>query len=416
VQPRLGALDRERLGGLLAAVGNHEPKALTFLSLKPDVAYGITALHRRFLEIQGNRPAFKGTVTLQQKFCIYSFESIGVVARQISAGGFIRHVKLDEDGRATALAGHLLAVTERHPASLMQIFGKTATNQDHADRAPIRRLDTLRGLLATGTPVHQADLARATGLPPIALGTTLGALDRAGVVQYGTQPTYLMQSSYRATRPLERSQRRRPPDFYNSVVDHINARLEAAGSSSVDVSREEVEEHLVGDPRWAGAYIRDSLARTMYKLVARDQLRTVQDYAGQSRHTTITMDGAQERFVTDLVEGIEAIAAGDPDAHARGAASAAAIVADPARVRPLLTKAFAASKQSSNPVSGAEKQQRVLMVLARQDGLTTAEIVAALQPDLTKELTLGTLNALARAGKVSGERQHDGPYNRWHLL
>lgn len=45
-------LPSRRIGALLAAVGNHEAKALTFLSMEPAVGYGVSALHHRFLDIQ----------------------------------------------------------------------------------------------------------------------------------------------------------------------------------------------------------------------------------------------------------------------------------------------------------------------------------------------------------------------------
>jgi hypothetical protein len=41
-------------------------------------------------------------------------------------------------------------------------------------------------------------------------------------------------------------------------------------------------------------------------------------------------------------------------------------------------------------------------------------VTAELSPDLTKYLVAGTL-ALARAGKIRGENQPDGPYKRWLL-
>lgn len=42
-------------------------------------------------------------------------------------------------------------------------------------------------------------------------------------------------------------------------------------------------------------------------------------------------------------------------------------------------------------------------------------VTAELSPDLTKYLVAGTLAELARAGKIRGENQPDGPYKRWLL-
>jgi hypothetical protein len=71
------------------------------------VGYGVSALHRRFVDIQGSRPAFVGAVNLQQKYCIYSFEPIGLVRRATNDTGFIRHVK-DNQTDHTNVAPHLI--------------------------------------------------------------------------------------------------------------------------------------------------------------------------------------------------------------------------------------------------------------------------------------------------------------------
>jgi hypothetical protein len=142
----------------------------------------------------------------------------------------------------------------------------------------------------------------------------------------------------------------------------------------------------------------------------------VQDFAGQSRHTTVSLTAGQRRFVTVLVEGVVDIAGRDPNAVRAGVAAGRALIADPTRVRAMLRKAFTAPKQAANPVSKEEKERRVLDLLHRGDGLTTTDVVNALGPDLTKALALATLNGLVRAGQVIGERQPDGPYNRWYLV
>jgi hypothetical protein len=59
-----------------------------FLAMEPEVEYGVSSLHRRFLEIQGQRPVFKGTVNLQQKYVTYSFEPVGWSPARLRAGRF----------------------------------------------------------------------------------------------------------------------------------------------------------------------------------------------------------------------------------------------------------------------------------------------------------------------------------------
>ena len=410
----MDALDRHKLGELLAAVGNHEAKALLFLAMEPDTGYGITALHQLFLAIQGHRPAHKGTVTLQQKYCAHSFEPAALAVSRIGPGGFLEHARRDPDGRASALAGHLLTATEEHPASLMQLFAKTAMKVPGGDRPPIRRLDLLRALVAGEPETHVSQLARVTGLPGTVVSSGLEAFARIGVVRFDTQPTYLMRSRYRVTARVQRSAAGGDPVFYNGVVDAINRRLTATRGAGVDFARERLEADLRAEPRWVGKEIRDSLTKTLHTLVERGQIIALQDYAGRTRHTTVTLDPGQTRFITDLVSGIDALAAGDQEANTLALAQGRAILGDPGRVRHLVAKVFAASKLITNPLSQQDKENRVLALLAECDGLTSAQIVAALTPDFSKPLALGTLTALAREGRITRRRQSDGPYNIWY--
>jgi len=400
----------------MAAVGNHEAKALTFLSMEPGVGYGVSALHHRFLDIQGPRPVFVGTVSLQQKYCIYSFEPAGLVRLETNDKGFIRHVKDDAGGIATALAGHLLAVFERRRVTLSEIFGKTAVNEAagaDAERSPIRRLTLLHGLLDAPVPAHQAHIARRTGLREMTVGTSAAAMAEVGLLGYKTQPTYMMKSRYQVTRPLPTATGGGNYALHNAAVAYINSRWMA---DSVVITRDEVEAHLRTLPRWQDSRtLRDVLQRVMVRLTDHGHIVPVQDFVGHGRHTVLTLTARQRRFLEDLVSGIDAIAAGDRQTIKHSQDQARRIISDPARVRRLITKAYGASKLATNPISAAEKQRRILAILRAHNGATTEMVTTALSPDLTKNLVAGTLAALARAGKIRGEKQPDGPYKRWLL-
>jgi hypothetical protein len=136
---------------------------------------------------------FVGTVNLEQKYCIYSFEPTGVVRRETNDKGFIRHVKDDAGGIATALAGHLLAVSERRRVTLSEVFGKTAVNKAagaDAERSPIRRLTLLHGTLDAPLPAHQASIAQRIGLREMTIGTSAAATAEVGLLGYRpSQPT-----------------------------------------------------------------------------------------------------------------------------------------------------------------------------------------------------------------------------------
>ncbi|MGQ0845279.1 MAG: hypothetical protein ACT4QF_14220 [Sporichthyaceae bacterium] len=409
------AWTEQRLGDVLAAIGNHEAKALTFLAMREDVAYGVTAIYRRFLEIQGPRPAWIGVVTMAQKYVVYSFAPIGLVARQRNEGGFLRHVRHDPDGSARALAGFLLAYTEKHPAALTHVFGSTATNAfaTSADRPPIRRLRLLRVLAALGPDLHTSELAEFAEVNEVTTGQALAAFDRAGLLTYRSGATYDMRTVFRVGEPVVFA-RIGNTAMRDAVAGYLNARLHAAGGP-VQIDRQEIEDHLLAaDERWRGrAALRDQVQKVMKALVERGQVEAVNAHYGAT-HSQLAMTGEQQAFLIGLVEGIDAIAAGDPQAIAAGRATAEALLDDPDRVCALVRRAFAASKLASNPLSEGRKRREVQAAVERRPGATSAELLADLGANYSKALLAGALGLLVRDGLVHGVVQPDGPYKRWY--
>jgi predicted transcriptional regulator len=406
-----------RVGSALAAVGNHEAKALLFLAMQPGEEYGISALHRLFLEIQGDEPAHRGTVTLPQKYAIYSFEPLGLAHRVHDEHGFIRHVRDDPDGTGTAVAGHLLASTEHYAASL-SIFGKTALKDAPGskgeERGLERRYAILRALLDSSTSLHHAALAARIGSREATVGRAAEALANAGLLDHDSAPTYGMKSSYRLTKEIDPSVRHSRA-LGRAVADYLNLRRAADGRGVV-VTRDEIEEHLRTQARWRTVgFVRDQLQRVMAGLAADGQVSPIQDYVGQVQHSRVAIKSGQRELVKRLVGGLDQIEAGDRRAIIHARAQGDAILADPARVHALMAKAFAASKLASNPMTRAEKQHLVLTTLQSRDGLTTEEIADQLAEDLSTGLVRATLRQLTSAGQVRGKKQPDGPYKRWYL-
>lgn len=411
-----GVLSSEgRIGDVLAAVGNHEGKALTYLAMEPGEPYGIGALHHLFLDIQGDPPAFRGQVTLQQKYCTYSFEPIGLVRRSHNEKGNLRHERVHNE-TATALVGHVLSVSERHSASLLQIFGKTAnrtlSSNPHAERPPTRRLAVMRALVRDPSLTNVADLARASSVPEQTLASMAVALGAAGVLGFRTRPTYELKSAYFVREPvplLPSGGRGGRPVMREAIVGFLNSRIGQV------VARDDIEQHVRAQPVWRDAeQLRDSLQKVMLTLTRSGDVDVIEDYGGQRSHTVISLTAGQRGFLVELVDGIDAIEAGDDAAVARGCQAALDIVGDVSRVRGLVSKAFGAVKAAHNPVSAAEKDRRVLRVVQNSPGVTSADIVALLGPDLDKAAVSRATASLTRAGLVHGEKQPDGPYKRWY--
>lgn len=402
---------------MLAAVGNHEGKALTYLAMEPGEHYGISALHRLFLEIQGDPPAFAGQLTLQQKYCIFSFEPAGLTGR--SERGALRHFKTDPDDLGTALAGHVLGVTEASPASLSQIFGKTSApgTSEGADRPPGRRLAVLRALSQPGAPAYTADVARATGLSEFAAGNNLAALGRAGLLTYRSGPTYAMKSVYRVTRPLRVSPAGHNVSLETVIIDYLNGRLAARGGGrDLVVPRADIEAHVDGHPGLRGKTgVADRVQKVMIRLADRGELKVLQTYADQSQHSQIEVSAGQREFIARLAGGLDRLAAGDPDARREGAWQAREIIGDPARVRALVAKGYGSLKRVVNPLTAAVKKRRVLEALAAGQAVTSEVLLERLGDDFNPPLLRGTINELVKDGLVRGVKQPDGPYKLWYF-
>lgn len=407
------------LGAVLAAVGNHEGKALTYLAMEPGEEYGVGALHRLFLEIQGKEPAFTGQVNLQQKYCIHSFEPARLVERTQNERGKRRHLKTDDDGTATALAGHLLSVTETHPASLAQIFGATSSRQIPGldpERPPERCLAVLRVLAKSRDQAHTADIARDSGIRDLSVALVLSRLTKAGLLSYRTGPTYAMRSRYQVTTPIRVTTLAR--GLETAIVSYLNSRLaQHSEPGPLIVPRTDIEDHIRTLPRWQDiTQIPDIVQKVMVRVVARGEVKAIQDYTGQTRHSLIEMTSGQRAFITRLTHGIDRISDDDADAVRDGIRKAREIINDPVRVHALMAKVYGSRKQIVNPLSRQEKQRQVLAALSAGDAITTEVLLERLGNGFNKPLLRGTLNELVREGRIRGEKQPDGPYKLWHLV
>jgi hypothetical protein len=408
----MSGADRARLAQLLAAVGNHEGKALTFVSMEDDEAYGVSGLHKRFLEIQGDQVAFRGTVNLQQKYVIHSFEPVGLCARTLHDGRFLRHEKTDPDHLATALAGTVMRHSERWEASLLEVFGKTSRKAGSANHAPIRRLDLLRAIVDSRGALSQAELSRRSGVGNAAGPTmALQALAKARMLTYDSVATYEMKTSYRVRAPVVLAPRAR--SMSRVVAAYLNDRL-AHATGPLLVSRDEIEDHLAAYVQWQDLYIRDTLQRLMGRLAALGAVGLVDHFFGQTSHSAVSLTPEQHERAGSLVSDLDRWERGEPRALRRGLADARAISEDPTRVRALLAKAYGKLKVLTSPTSLVEKHTLVLAALDHGPQ-TSEQLTTRLQPGLNLQAVQQTLNQLAHEELVVAMPQRRSPQRLWRL-
>lgn len=404
-----------RLGDLLAAIGNHEAKALFFLAMEDEVPYGVTSSHRRFLEMQGSPPAFVGQVSTAQKYLLYSFYPIGLVVRQRTESGLLRHVRDDPNGTATALAGFLLSATLEQEISLQRLFGKTAAGGPTGapERSPIRRFRILRALAATTGDTYTTAIAQQAGVREMPTFNALTVYATHGLLSYESSATYEMKTTYRVAQPIPPQVGRGNYRTASEITDYLN-KLLADSSDELIVPREQIEDHIRAIPRWSEvANLRDVIQGILKRFVARGYVEPVTSHYGLT-HARISMTPEQRAFTQQIVTGIEAIASGSPAALAEGKREARRIVNDPEVVRSLIRRAFRDSKLANNPVSGGERVRLASEAVAKHPGSTTDELMAVVDSTFSVQLLRAALRTLAKSGAITGEKQPDGPYRRWY--
>lgn len=401
-----------RLGDLLAAIGNHEGKALMFLAMEDEVPYGTTSSYRRFIEIQGSPPAFVGQVTVAQKYLVHSFLPIGLVVRQRNESGFLRHVREDPDGVATALAGFLLASTADADVSLQILFGKTSAREG-SERSPIRRYRILRALAEAAGDTYPARVAAQARVGEMPTSNALTAFAEHGLLTLETSATYEMRTTYRITEPIPPQVGKGNYRTATEISEYLNGLL-AKSPGELVVPREQIEAHLRAFPRWAEVGgLRDITQGILKRFVTRGYLEAVTSHYGLT-HARVSLTPAQRAFAARVSSGIAAIAAGDPQAITAGHREARRILKDPDAVRALMRRGFAASKLANNPMTEGEKVRLVAEAVAKAPGSTTEELLVITDPRFTRQLIRGTLSLLAKRGEVVAVKQPDGPYHRFY--
>lgn len=177
----------EVLGDLLAAIGNHEAKAIVLGGMERGTAYGITALHQLFLLPQGDNPAHKGAVNNQMQYCTDSFEAVGFVAKAQFGESLKYEITEKGENEGKALAGHLLEFSLSHPdMSLRQIFGLTKSPGHKEQRAPVDRLKILRTIANSEEDLEAGDIEEKSGVSYNNVTHNLRWLDKHGIIRYET--------------------------------------------------------------------------------------------------------------------------------------------------------------------------------------------------------------------------------------
>jgi hypothetical protein len=412
----------EAFGDLLAAVGNHEAKALLLAAMKEGVVYSASNLHRLMLERQGRFMAWRLSGRVPFDYCVHSLAPIGLVATEVlnedlSVYGFSK----TRYGRqlGDALVGHMLSFSERYPAvSLIDLFGRTNTSAastrdvtggerwEHPKRSPWKNYQIFSQLLRQELPVREIDLAVRLGEPLSTLGPRLRILAQKQLIIDDSKPI----DEYVAFRQASQRTLDLPPP--NSPAPTLSMQICAIfhDSSNAALTRELLYTELVRrHPELRG--LNQESTRRRISGVASHLERY--GYLERVKFSTdvqsmILLTETQRRMLTDLVTLLDRFAELDQAFLHNGRRLASGVANNPARFRALLLKAKRTSPDINRARSDATGALLVTLV-DKYPGSTTTELRDHLAQEYDHGLTKGRVKQVLRdlrtRGKIMISRQ-----------
>ncbi|HSW37657.1 MAG TPA: hypothetical protein VLG37_04800 [Candidatus Saccharimonadales bacterium] len=355
-------LSDEQLGNLLAAVGNHEGKAMTFLLMESHTSYGQAALRRCFIEAQGGEPVFEGAVTLHIRYCKQSFEQADLVTRTNDTGPLEFEKTSMGEQVGDAVVGLLLDFSLRWPdVSLREIFGSTQSTG--GVRSAATRLKLYRVLANASTGMTKAELSRQAGVDETSLTLPLDYLSAAGHIAYEAvdnkrAPVFIIASSNLTTLGT-----RWPVDgsFPATLLELVKLK-QARGENYL--TTDEVREHfkslgMVGVNDF-NAQVHFSLKQLVKKGILKREVAPVpvKDFSH------LKVGPAQRGMFREIVEILEGLQTLDSSVLERGRQLAANIKNDPEAVKALLLKCYSNSRYV-NPVAKQDIQSSLAALFER---------------------------------------------------
>ncbi len=409
------------MGGLLAAVGNHEGKALLLASMQPGIGYSSTDMQK--MTYVGGKRFWKGK-TNAFSWSVKSFAPIGLVTREIvdPERGLVGY-ELTERGNTlgVSLAGHVLAFSERHPeTSLERMLSVTTSSksldahsegnleEDNKRRAPLARYRIFSELLAGDLPARKEDLLQGIaqaypGEPKDSMMNRLthhlDNLSRHGIISYETTtpdtPFALFIPA--KNRPEEPPQ----PDQHNkTLMQRIDGIMQ---QSETQVSPKDIFNALVEQyPNYAErsvAGLMNEISRTVQQLVRSGHVTQIGEFS-KGNQSRITLTDDQRALIKDFVTVLTAFQSQDPEILAAGHREARSIVSNQDRFGALMIKSKEASGRSGDR-SSQQTQDEIVDYCRAHPECTNRDLQAHFQEG-GRVYTIGTIRDFTQLLRSKG--------------
>lgn len=393
------------LGDLLAAIGNHEPKALLLAAMRDGFEYTGGELNDLITEIQGDPIVWRPGERTGFGYCIRSLGPSGLVDQMVEPNHDITTFRKTTFGRqqGNALAGHLLDLSWRHPqVSLREIFGATNTrSSDRESRAPIRRSLILMELLAQELPCRQADLQASLNLSQDHVSTHLESLNRAGLIDYVSHKgdRHFVEYNVPPDFSIKIRAVHQRPALTQEVAETLIGR--AGSKTSAEHIANVIKRQL---PKRRHASLERSVGGILSQLAKRGDLELA-SFSG-TRRSAALFTPTGRTIAGELADIIGNFVSGNEEFLRMGRQKAAEIVANPETARQLIAKAMSKSPHV-NGVPAEKALEAMRTLLSGSEVLTTNDIEHRLADDgivLSHQRVLQHLRALERANEITGSR------------
>lgn len=421
-EPKEPRLSDEQFGNLIAAIGNHEAKAVTLLTMRTGIIYTAEQLHQAVINAQGVTPGWRIHHQSPFVYCQRSLAPIGLVAQEVVAPGlntfgYIRTTYGENVGMP--LAGLLLDFSRRNEgASLYRIFGATVSTSpikedaeseeglDYRKRSPIVRFNMFLKLLTSKLPMRETDLAESIGERRDYLRNHLHQLARHNIITYESVKRGQAYSVYKAslgapdTAP-PRSGRR---TFLTPRVHQVFVDNPGNGWTAPDVV-----DHLISRGYYDIQYrvgLVNQVSGVLSHLTRHKYLEA--PAISMASKSAINLTDEQRSLLSDIVGTLSAYREQTVDILERGRRLASDFLVNPSAVSEVMLRA-----RDQSPFVSASTNEfmegAVLAIIQGHPGITSTEIASVLEKEYDKKVVVGRVKQLTKSlreqGLVTGSKE-----------
>lgn len=403
------------IGNLLAAIGNHEAKAILLVSMQAGRIYTRADLGRLLRQIQDNN-GWNLEPTVLLSYCQYSLVPIGLVAQEVidpdmNTFGFVKTSYGSEYG--DALAGSLLAFSERHPLySLRQVFASTHVprhtkdtidnEQDQSIRATHQRIKILRALTTEDLPISIRGLEMTTRISSNVITNHLLELARGGLVIYNPasqgrpRVEYDISSTILDSPPVSLRSNHTLTQRVYDLLPNVN-KFPITAKQITNLLLELYPEY----EKWTQRSICNVIVNILSDFSRQGYLTNIKH---DLSWTKINITPEQKHVLEDAVDLIDHFQLNDSTFLESQRRLAASIISRSEKVSRLMEKAKDFSSHANRP-SAKETLSLITSAVTNNPGTTANELVEILQRDYGYATSRGRLLQLLAKAQKQGSVQ-----------